>query len=97
MDARHELARIERFRQIVVGPHLETDDAVDVLALGRQHDDWHVLSGAAQPAAYRKAVLAGEHEVEHDDMRRIALQLLVDVARVGKGRDFEALLGQITG
>ena len=95
VNARDELARIERLRQIVVGAHLESDDAVDVLAFGRQHDDRHRLAGAAQPAAYRQAVFAGEHEVQHDEMRRIALQLLVEIARVGKGRDVEALLGQI--
>ena len=95
VNAGDELARIERLRQIVVGAHFEPDDAIDVLALRRQHDDRHRLAGAAQAAAYRQPVLAGQHEVEHDEMRRIALQLLVEVARVGKRRDVEALLGQI--
>ena len=30
-DARGELARVERLAEIVVGAHLEPDDAVDVL------------------------------------------------------------------
>ena len=42
-------------------------------------------------------VLAGQHEVEHDQVRRIALQLLVEVARVGERRDLESLLAQIAG
>ena len=95
VDARDELARIERLRQVVVGAHLEPDDAIDVLALRRQHDDRHAFAGAAQPAADGEPVLAGQHEVEHDEVRRIALQLLVEVARVGQRRDLEALLGQI--
>ena len=55
----------------------------------------HAFAGAAQPAAYRKSVFAGQHQVQHDEMRRIALQFLVEIARVGKRRDVEALLGQI--
>ena len=97
LDAGDELARIERLRQVVVGAHLETDDAVDVLALGGQHDDGHAVAGGAQAAADREPVLAGQHEVEHDQMRRIALELPVEIARVGQGGDLEALLGQIAG
>jgi hypothetical protein len=37
MDARHQLARIEWPRHVVVGADLEPDDAVDVIALGGQH------------------------------------------------------------
>ena len=95
VDARDELARVERLRQVVVGAHLEPDDAVDVLALRGQHDDRDVLARAAHPAADRQAVLARQHEVEHDEVRRIALQLPVEIARVGKRRDLEALLGQV--
>jgi hypothetical protein len=35
-DARHELARIERLAEVVVGADLQADDAVDVLLQGRQ-------------------------------------------------------------
>ena len=84
VDACDELARIERLRQVVVGAHLEPDDAVDFLALRGEHDDRHRFARAAEASAYREAVLAGQHQVEHDQMRRIALQLLVEVARVGK-------------
>ena len=42
-----------------------------------------------------EAVLAGQHQVEHDEVRRIALQLLVEVARVGQRRDLEALFAQV--
>jgi hypothetical protein len=42
LDARHQLAGIERLGQVVIGAELEADDLVDVLAAGRQHDDWDV-------------------------------------------------------
>ncbi len=95
VDARDQLARIERLGQVVVGAHLEADDAIDVLALGGQHDDRHRLARAAQAPADREAVFAGQHEVEHEQVRRVALQLLVEVARVGERLHLEALLGQI--
>ena len=95
VDARDELARIEGLRQVIVRAHLQPDDAVDILALGGQHDDRHRFAGAAQPPARRETVLAGQHQVEHEQMRRIALQLAVELRRVRQRRDLEALLGEI--
>ena len=96
LDARHELARVERLGQVIVGAHLETDDAVDVLALRGQHDDGHRFARRAQAAAYREPVLAGQHEVEDHEARRIALQLAVEVARIGQRGHLEPLLAQVT-
>ena len=95
VDARHELARVEGLRQVIVGAHLESDDAVDVFAFRRQHDDRNALARGAQATADRQAVLARQHEIEHDQMRRVALELPVDVARVGKRGHLEPLLGQV--
>ena len=95
MDARDQLARIERLAEVVVGAHLEADDPVDVLALRRQHDDRDVFAGAAQPPADREPVLAGQHQVEHDEARRVALQPLVELARVGNRAHLEALAREV--
>ena len=97
VDARDELARVERLRQVIVGAHLEADDAIDVLALRGQHDDGRRVARAAQAPAHRQAVLAGQHQVEHEQVRRVALQALVEVARVGQRGDLEALLAEIAG
>ena len=37
----------------------------------------------------------GEHQVEHDQVRRVALQPLVELARVGERPHVEALLAQV--
>ena len=95
VNARDELARVERLRQVIVGAHLEADDAIDFLAFRRQHDDRHRFAGAAQSAADGQPVLARQHQVEHDQVRRVALQLAVELRRIGEGRDLEALLGQV--
>ena len=96
VNAGDQLARIERLRQIVVGTHLEADDAIDVLALRRQHDDRHRFAGAAQPAADGESVFAGQHEVQHHEVRRIALELAVEIAGVGQRRDLETLFAQVS-
>jgi hypothetical protein len=79
VDARDELRRVEGLGQIVVGPHLEPDDPVDLFAFRGQHDDRDGFAGAANPSAHRESVFAGQHEIQHDQMRRVALELFVEV------------------
>ena len=43
-----------------------------------------------------ETVLAGQHQIEDDEMRRIALQLLVELARIGQRGDLETLLGEVS-
>ena len=66
-DARQQLARVERLGQVVVGAELEPDDPVRLLDPRGQQDDRHVGLGA-QPAREVEATLAGEHQVEHDEL-----------------------------
>src|SRR5688572_20210347 len=47
LDASDELARVEGLRQVIVGADFEADDAIDVVALGGEHDDRHFLAQAA--------------------------------------------------
>ena len=49
-DPRDQLAAAERLREVIVGPHLQADDAVDLLALSGQHDDRDVRLGAKRAA-----------------------------------------------
>ena len=75
LDPRHELARIERLRQVVVGADLEPDDLVDVVVAGGQHEDRDVRA-LAHAAADVDPVQVREHEVEHDQRRRLGGRLL---------------------
>ena len=95
MDARQQLARLEGLGQVVVGADLEADDAVDVLDLGRQHDDRRHVVGGTQPATDRQAVFAGQHEVEDDQMHRLAGEQAVQRLGVFGEQDLEAFLGQV--
>jgi transcription elongation factor GreA len=63
LDPGHQFARAERFADVVVGAKLQTDDTVDFVAPGGQHDDrWSAL--LAQLATDLKAIDAGQHQVE---------------------------------
>ena len=71
--ARDQLVRAERLGEVVVGAHLEADDALGFLGAGGQHDDRDrrgVLVGAQQPADL-EAVDVRQHQVEHDEIRRL--------------------------
>ena len=64
---RDELARRERLDDVVVGAELETDDAVDLLAARREHDDRNVGRLADLPGEV-SAVAVGEHHVEQHEV-----------------------------
>jgi hypothetical protein len=95
LDARHQLARVERLGQVVVGAGLEAGDAVHVVALGGEHDDGDAIAGGAQPPADRQPVLAGQHEVEHHQVVAHARALAFHGRGVGHGVHGEALLAEV--
>ena len=72
-----------------------TDNAVDVVALGGQHDDRYFVAEAAQPAADRQAVFAGQHQVQHDQVDRFTREQAVERLRIFGQQDFETLLAQV--
>ncbi len=95
MDARHQFARVERFGQVIVGTHFQADDAVDVVALGGQHDDRDRVLRPAQAPAHRQTVFARHHQVEHDQVEALAREQFVHGGGVLGDVNAEALLGQV--
>jgi hypothetical protein len=95
MDAREQLARIEGLGEVVVGTDLEPDDAIDVVALGSEHDDGCQVTASAKAAADRKTILAGQHQVEDDQIEQFALQKAVHRAAVLCHEHLESLLTQV--
>ena len=76
LDARQQLARLERLGDVVVGAEFEADDAVDRLAGRGHHDDADLAAALAQPARQREAVLAGQADVEQDQLRQVPFDQL---------------------
>lgn len=62
-----EFAGGERFRQVVVGADLEADDAIRLVAAGREHEHRH-RTVLADPPEHLEAVHAWQHDVEDDGM-----------------------------
>ena len=67
VNARRQLARVERLGQIVVGADLQADDAIDVLAAGREQNDGNDES-PPKLAQNLEAVLLGQHHIENDEL-----------------------------
>src|SRR4029077_3108097 len=95
LDARYELTRIERLRQVIVSSDLEAHDTIDIVAFGGQHDDRHFFSGSAQTAADRKPVFSRHHQIEHHQVVALAGEPAIHVARIRDRAHAKSLLGQI--
>ena len=95
VHAGQQFARVEGLAQVVVGADFQADDAVHVLALGREHDDRRAVVGGAQAPADRQAVLAGHHQVQYDQVGRLAQHQPVEGLAVLGEDDFETFLRQV--
>src|SRR5207244_398624 len=80
--AGHQLARAERLRHVVVAAELEPEDTVDLLVLRGEKDDRH-LRAAPQPPADLGAVELRHHDVEDDQVGRLAGEALERLLAVG--------------
>ena len=95
-DAGDQLARIERLAEIVVGAELQSDDAIDVVAARRQHQDGRVVRGA-ELAQHVEAADARQHHVQNQDLEVVQLELVERVAAVVHALHLEVLGLQIFG
>ena len=92
-DARNQLATAEGFGQVVVGAHFQTDHAIDLVALGRQHDD-RDTGFSPDAAAQGQAVLTRQHQVEENEIDPAVGQDLAHGPAVCRNADAESFLGQ---
>jgi hypothetical protein len=70
LQARLQLADVERFHEVVVGARVEPVDAVlDRTARG-QHQHRHAVTARPQLPAHLEPVEAGHADIEHDRVRR---------------------------
>ena len=86
-----QLLERERLGQVVVGPGVETLDAVaDGVARG-EHEDRHAVADLAQRPGGLQAVEARHHHVHHDGVRVDAADPGEGLGAVGGGRDVVAV------
>ncbi len=96
-DPRQQFARIEGFGQIIVRPHLESDDPVDVLAASREHHQSQIRHGFAQAPTDGQSVLSGKADVEHGNIELVVAEFLVQRRGVGRRHDLTVILTQVPG
>src|SRR5262249_5863951 len=72
-DAREEDRQLRRLRQIIVGARRESLEDVVRAAACREDEHWDELPLLAELGDDREAVLAREHDVEHDEIERRAI------------------------
>ena len=94
VDAGDELLHLKGLDHVVVRPHLQALDAVEHLALGRQHDDGH-LAGLPDLGADGPAVHHRQHDVQQDQVRHLLLEFLDGLSAVSGDADVKALLHQV--
>jgi hypothetical protein len=85
-DASEQLARAKGLRDIIVGAHLEADDAVGLFSDRGQHDDGEATAGP-RLAAEREAIPAGQQDVEDDQIDPGVGQDLHHRVAIGRDRD----------
>ena len=68
LEPRHQLDRLERLRQVVVGAQLQADHLVHHLPSRRQHQNRRRHAALTHLAADVEAVHPRQHHVEHDEI-----------------------------
>ena len=84
LDARQQLRHLERLGDVVVGAELEADDLVDHLAARGEHDHRRLDAALAQLAADVEAAHARQHQVEQQQVERIARRAFEPALAVGR-------------
>ena len=92
-QARDELARAERLREVVVGARFEREHLLVLLPDRRQDEDRHAAPLAQAPADVDAAAV-GEHEVDDRRARRAQRGRVERLGRGGGGDGLEAGVAQ---
>ena len=93
-DACQQLARTDGLDEVVVGAHLDAQDAVGLLAARVEHQHGQVRLGA-QVAAQDQTVGVGQHQVEHHEVDGVLAQHLPHLALAGRRQRIELVARQI--
>jgi len=94
LDPGDERPGVERLRDVVVGTQLETDDRVDVIVAGRQHEHGGIAA-ATDLATDLQPVDLRQHEVQDHEIRVVAGVFRQGFLAVRGGDDGEPFLLEI--
>ncbi|MNL29713.1 hypothetical protein D3C87_1514060 [compost metagenome] len=96
VDTREQFTGGERFDQVIVGAHFQADDAVGFIVAGGEHQyrSGLVFAGA-QLAAEHQAIVAGHHDVEHDQVHRRGFEERAHLPPIRHDGGAQAVLFQV--
>ncbi|CCD16125.1 unnamed protein product [Trypanosoma congolense IL3000] len=96
VDARQQFTGGERLDQVIVGAHFQADDAIGFVIAGGQHQHRRGLVFAgANVAAEHQAIVAGHHDVQHDQVYRRGLEKRAHLAAIRNHGGPQAVLLQV--
>src|SRR5690349_10863740 len=82
-EAEHELSELERLREVVVGPELESGRLVVETVGSREHEDRQVAAGGDDPPGDLVSGGTGNVAIEDGDVVRVDAQQLQSGVAVG--------------
>ena len=95
-DAGQKLTHGKRFREIIVGPDFEADDAVDLLTFGGEQENRHGRL-RSQRAADLETVDAWQHDVEYHGLRPLPARGLDRLHSIRRSYDSVAFVAKCVG
>ncbi|MNC33478.1 hypothetical protein D3C75_818710 [compost metagenome] len=95
-DPGQQLTGVERLGQIVIRPHLQTDDAIHFVPLGGEHQYRDLVARLSQAAADGEPVLPRQHQVEHHQAEVLAGQQAIGLLSIGNAPHHKSLFGEVT-
>ncbi|MNO52234.1 hypothetical protein D3C76_426500 [compost metagenome] len=96
VDACQQFAGGEGLDQVVVGAHFQADDTVGfIVARGEHQYRGGLVFARAQLAAEHQAIVAGHHDVQHDQVHRRGFEEAAHLPAIGHDRGAQAVFLQV--
>jgi hypothetical protein len=93
-DSSDKLVKVEGLRHVVVGAIVEACEDVG-FGVPRGHHNYRSLSTTANQAAQLEAILAGQHDVQEDEIGTEAIEALDDEIAVADAFNLEARVPEV--
>jgi hypothetical protein len=90
-DPRKQLPRIEGFGEVIIRPKLKPNDLIDVFVSRGQHNDRGIVSHRTHPAAHFQAIESGQHYIQYDQGRFMALYRIERGGSIRYGQDSKTI------
>ncbi len=95
-NPRDQFTRIEWLGDVVVTAHFQTDHTLGAVITGGQKD-YRCRIGQPEPTAQTEAILARQHEIEHDQIHRLPGQAGAHRLAIGRNQGPKTMFGQVAG